>query len=761
MKKSFRLGLFFISILLAFFSCSTKKNAFLNRGFHSVTTKYNVLYNGQVAYDQAKQQIDDNYNDNFWKLLPIEPLKIEEEKIEIAPLPGQTKKQNQEVTSEGFEKAELKAIKAIQKHSMDINGRERNKQIDDAYLLLGKTRYYSQRFVPALEAFNFILGNYTDENLRDETKIWQAKTLIRLQNEKLAFETLEILLENDNVPLKTIENAHIATAMAYASIDSTNYVIRHLDSAVFFSVNAKQKARNLFILGQLYRQQQKTDSSNLAFEQLINFRKAPYRYKVHAQIDRAKNYSSTDSTSLMLETLYKLIKDRDNRPYLDEIYYQTAIIELKNDSVSTAVQNLNNSLRTINAKPYQQELSYEQLGNINFDKAQFKLAGSYYDSVIQISKTQNTKRVRRIIRKRKSLEEVILFETIAQANDSVLTIAAMDTVQQKEYYQNYIDKLKAEAEEAKRKEEKLAVNSGFGNFNNDDNSKDNNKGGTFYFYNVQVAGFGKQEFRKIWGNRPLEDNWRLSDKRSININTTTSQVAVAEIIDDTKKFDLNYYLERIPKDKNILDSLTSMRNDAYYQLGLIYKEQFKEYQLAANRLEALLTFKPQENLILPIKYHLYKIYANFDVQMSNKYKDEVVTNYPDSRYAVIIMNPEQVLSFDNKNTPEGVYNDVYCDYDFEHYQRVLEKSEKAILQFKDLPIIPKFELLKAYTLMKIEGQESFRKALDYIALSYPNTEEGKHAVKLLGDINGTSANSNKKNETIEKKSLNVPQLKKN
>jgi len=69
---------------------------------HSLATKYNVLYNGNVAFDQAKQVLDDEYNDNFWELLPIEPLKIEEVDID---LPSFTKKQKSdgESTAEGFD----------------------------------------------------------------------------------------------------------------------------------------------------------------------------------------------------------------------------------------------------------------------------------------------------------------------------------------------------------------------------------------------------------------------------------------------------------------------------------------------------------------------------------------------------------------------------------------------------------------------------------------------------------------------------------
>lgn len=734
----------------------------VNRSFHSVTTKYNVLYNGQVAFDQEKQQIDDRYNDNFWVRLPIEPLKIVEKEIAIEES-SEEKPDDEEETLEGFEKAEQKAIKAIQKHSMEIANIERNKQIDDAYLLLGKTRYYQQRFVPALEAFNFILGNYTDLPLRDETKIWQAKTLVRLQNEKLAIETLDILLKDDTLPLKIIENAYTTKAMVYESLDSTEAIIKNLNEAVLYSVNNKLKARNLFILGQLYREQQNIDSSNIAFEQLINFRRAPYRYKIHAQIDRAKNYGSTDSTALVFKTLNKLIKDRDNRPYLDELYYQKALIEIENDSIDLAIANLNNSIRTNDAKPFQQELSYEALGNINFEKASFKLAGAYYDSVLQLADNRNTKRIRRLTRVRKSLDEVILFEGIAQVGDSILTIAAMTEEEQTDYYQKYIDQLKIEAEEAKKKEEQEILTSGFGDF--DTNNDVASAGDAFYFYNVRVAGFGEQEFRRVWGNRTLEDNWRLSDKQSLIANNADANNPLIEAkvpIDDSEKFDLDYYLSGIPKEQSAIDSIAVLRNDAYYQLGLIYKEQFKEYQLAADRLETLLTLAPKENLILPIKYHLHKIYANFDVEKSNTYKEEVVSNYPDSRYATIILNPDEILAYDSKvKTPEDVYNEIYCRYDFQHYEEVYLRSEKAVQQFKDLPIIPKLELLKAYAVKQTKGIDAFKKAIDFVALSYPNTVEGKHAIKLRDDMNGSASSKTIKLNATEKENMNTPPVKKN
>ena len=69
-----------------------------------------------------------------------------------------------------FERAEEKATKAIQKHSMNIQGSEKNPQMDEAQLFLGKSRYYRQRFVPALEAFNYVFHKYPTSD-----KIYEIK----------------------------------------------------------------------------------------------------------------------------------------------------------------------------------------------------------------------------------------------------------------------------------------------------------------------------------------------------------------------------------------------------------------------------------------------------------------------------------------------------------------------------------------------------------------------------------------------------------
>ena len=68
-------------------------------------------------------------------------------------------------------------------HGMNIEGKEKNPQIDEAYLLLGKARYFDQRFVPALAAFNNILNKYPTSDKINQVKVWREKTNLRLGNQ--------------------------------------------------------------------------------------------------------------------------------------------------------------------------------------------------------------------------------------------------------------------------------------------------------------------------------------------------------------------------------------------------------------------------------------------------------------------------------------------------------------------------------------------------------------------------------------------------
>ena len=298
-----------------------------------MNTKFNVLYNGEVALERGLQELNSKHVDDYWQRLPIEPLKVD--KLALPGIQGNTDNSNA-----SFERAEEKAVKAVQKHGMNISGSERNSQIDNAYLLLGKARYYSQRFVPALEAFTYVIKNYPTADLNTESRIWRAKTFLRINNEELALQSLQLILNKEKLYDEVvIEDAHTAIAMVYTEMDSTHLVKHHLKQAVLTSNNKEQTARNLFILGQIYREENYKDSSNVVFQQIIDMKGIPYKYQIHSEIEIAKNLDDGTDILALNHHLTELINDRENRPYLDELYYQAGLVYKKQGQLAIAEQN--------------------------------------------------------------------------------------------------------------------------------------------------------------------------------------------------------------------------------------------------------------------------------------------------------------------------------------------------------------------------------------------------------------------------------------
>jgi tetratricopeptide (TPR) repeat protein len=493
--------------------------------------------------------------------------------------------------------------------------------------------------------------------------------------------------------------------------------------------NKEQTARNLFILGQLYSEKGLKDSSNIAFQKVIDFKKAPYKYKIHAQLEKAKNATNKSDTASTLAILKKLAKDRDNRPFLDELYYRIGIIEQKNNK-DIAIEYFKKSLQSNPKRNLQKELSYEALGNLHFDKAEFIVAGAYYDSILNITNSENTKRVRRLVRNRNNLNEIILYENISKINDSILNIVAMGEEERIAFFNTHIEKLKADQE---KKEIKTQVNTGL--FNpNIARAETGESSGKWYFYNIQAVGFGEQEFRKIWGDRPLEDNWRLRDKSQANLGNELNIDQNSAEIDNSEKFELAYYLDKIPSEKAKIDSIENVRNIAYFKLGIIYKEQFKELDLAKDKFEKLIAFNPDLALLIPAKYHLYKIYENQGNEKAVSLKNDIIENYPSSKYAKIILNPNEVLADDEKNAAESEYALIYYEYEAEKFESVIEKTNLAISKYLGEPIVAKLELLKAYAIGKSQGLLAFKTALEFVALNYPNTEESKKALEVIETI---------------------------
>ncbi|WP_290876959.1 tetratricopeptide repeat protein [Flavobacterium sp.] len=733
--------LLYTGLFLFLIACSTKKNTFLSRNSHALSTEYNILYNGQLALDKGIEDVKQQNKDNFWELLPIERMQVNE----AAMLPGDTRNAN-------FQRAEEKATKAIQKHSMYIQGSEKNPQMDEAHLLLGKSRYYEQRFVPALEAFNYVLYKYPKSDKIYEVKIWREKTNMRLENDAIAVNNLTKLLKEIKFKDQIFADANAALAQAFLNLEQKDSAVAKIKLATEFTKSNEEKARYRFILGQLYESLGYKDSAFAKYQEVIDMnRKAARQYVIQAHAKQAGQFDyAQGDTIAFLKKFNDLIGDRENRPYLDVLHHQVALFFDKNKNIAQAKKHYNISLKKKSQDTYLTASNYRNLADIYFNHAKYVTAGKYFDSTL-VNLKPRTREFNLIKKKRENLEDVIKYEGIAQRNDSIISLYKMSNEDKVAYFEKHIEKIKKEEAAALKLAEKEAQikenqerNSGNSVQDNSkkatatENTKSNSNGnqGSFYFYNPTTVAFGQKEFQKKWGKVTLQDNWRNSaangslkgkdnDAKEEQLAEETKDVAKAE-----ERFTPDFYIQQLPTNPTVIDSLSKERNFAYYQLGIIYKEKFKEYQRAADKLEQLLKNNPEERLVLPSMYHLYKVYEIIDKDKAAAMKSQIISMYPNSRYAQILANPNSQMA-ESGDSPKSVYENLYESYQNHEYKTVLAEINGAIDRFTGDEIVPKLELLKANLIGKLSGLEEYGKALNFVALNYPNSEEGKRAERMI------------------------------
>jgi tetratricopeptide (TPR) repeat protein len=625
--------------------------------------------------------------------------------------------------------------------------------------LLGKARYYDQRFIPALDAFNYILYKYPSSDKIYQAKIWREKTNMRLGNDAQVIKNISKLLDEKKLKKQVIADANALLSQSFLNLEEKDSAIVKLKVAEHFTKVNSERARYRFILGQLYQELGVKDTAIYFYQSVIDMnRKAEREIMIQAHVKKAQLFDfENGDKDAFVKTYNKLIADRENRPFLDAIYYEMGMFYDEQNNQELAKKFYNSSLKSNSSDSYLVASNYRNLGNMHFKNAEYPIAAKYYDSTL-VKLDVKTREHIHIKKVRKDLDEVIEYEYVAKENDSILNIVALSETDRILYFENHIGKLKKSDENRRILEEKqkeALANTDRNNINSNDDLPAVQKSGmppkkpslappsmagisgntanVFYFYNPTTVAFGKIEFKKKWGNRALEGNWRLSSTKMAdvsNVVSDTTATAKREEPKEVEQYTTAFYLDQLPKTQTEIDEITKKRNFAYYQLGIIYKEKFKEYELAGKKLEQLLVYNPEEKLVLPTMYNLYKIYQITDSAKAEEMKNRISSQYPNSRYAQIINNTN-ADSVSSTETPEDVYDKWYKLYQEEQFAEVLAKLDDLILQFSGDEIVPKFELLKANILGKLNGLEAYKNAMQYVADNYPTSEEGKNAQEIL------------------------------
>ena len=672
----------------------------MNRFYHKTTSKFNPLFNGEEALRYGLLDITLNHNDNYWLRLPVDPYILQEAYAS-----------EEVVTNEFFDRAQDKAVLTVQKHSMLIKGEQRNNQIARAYLLLGKARYYNGKYLQAIEAFTYLVKNMAGDDLAIEAELWRSKSYLALgQHDRAARELINIAFSGTlNNEQYAVSQAALADALLREEKDSL--ATEPLTKAFATEKSAYKRGRYAYLLGQLYEDLNYADSAIVAYQYVLDLnRRLPRELWIQARLAQLKNNPPKDEETL--KAFKRLLRSDEDRRFRDKIHYFYGTYLLKSADTINAETALNASLQTKTNDTYLKSLIYEQLALNRLDQVAFVKAGVYLDSTLQ-NLTAKTHRYRKVARQRKKLDDIITYENTITEIDSLLLLMDMPEEAQKAVVNAHIEKIIADNEKAEAKA-------------NDRDTVSLVTLGDFYFYNSRQVANGKLRFQQNWANIALADNWKYDPSKSIAAGEEVSAVEDAnEALDPT--LDPKTYLSQIPSPK-ARDSLQLLQNEAYYQAGLAYKEQFLIKNFAIDRFNSLMAANPAVRYIPPTLYHMYELYDDNPAEQ-RKWRSRILTAFPESDYAKIIQNPDALVQTLAVN--QAAIGAAKEKFNNQEFKAVIEESEHFIPQLRDKELQASWALLRSTSLGRLDGLEAYKNALTSLVETYPKTAGAQKAQAQL------------------------------
>ncbi|WP_313376862.1 hypothetical protein [Chishuiella sp.] len=737
-----------LSAASIFIGCSTRNNSFKNRQYHKMTSWFNGIFNAEELLDKRKVELKEGYDENYSKILPIglEYYSVYDSVNNIVGNSNNTSNGTKVEIPTGFNAIEAKATKVIEKHSMKISGHEENSMIGRAYLLIGKSLFYQKKYFDALDPLNYVIKNFRDTKYAQEANIYKTIAEIHGGNYYDGVDTLEKLYEADPYKSKVFK-VMIARSYAQLLIDQKKYeeALDPLQKAEYFSNDKDEKVRLFYIMGQLFSKLGKQQEAGEAFTKVYKM-KPGFDLEIKAQLAISANFNpETNNYSNYKNNLLDIANKGIYSSKKNELYYGISEMAFRAGKMDEAIEYAKLSLKEPISDPYIRGRAYENYGDIKFKQNDYVYASAYYDSAQTSYKLKEDQD--RIKLRNDGLKKLMEKHYLVQKNDSILKLARLPKEEQTKFFTDYIDKLKKkeekQIEEEKNQMETFQLETKSTSFSNSFANTDKTK---FYFYNPTLKTSGSEEFKRVWGGIQLKDNWRNSNA----INTTTED-KVAELTGkvsagNPRRFEIDYYLEQIPNSQNDLNNLKIERDTTQLSLGIGYFDIFDNRELAGKELNALIASPPKSDEVkLKATYQLYRIYKNRDEKLENKYKNDILSNYPNTMYAGYILNPE--VEFVTPETKEALdaYKIAYDLYKDEKYAEVKTKVQEAISKYPTEIIIAKFALLNAYAIKQTEGEEKFEQNLEIVATAYEGTDEGKKAKKLL-----ESLQKRKQNKDAEK-----------
>jgi tetratricopeptide (TPR) repeat protein len=736
--------LLLLGLLLFPAGCSVEKNTRATRFYHGLTARYNIYFNGYESFKAGLLKVTNGYNDDYAELLKV---------FEYSD-PASASRCNSEM-DQAIQKASklisLKSITARPEISDKgkpapgetdlLNRKEYNEWVDDSYLLIGKSRFCKHEFNEAAAVFSYCITEANDPLIRKEASVW----LSRIYNETGKYsDSYRVLNELDI----TSESSRSLKGMYYTTladlfIKQKKYpeAIDPLDRSLDFIIGKRTKYRLTYLLAELNELAGNPAKATSLYRKVVKMN-PPYDVEFNARINIAGVFDiNSGNPEEIKKELGKMLKDSKNKDFHDQIYYSLANLSMKEGNEKEAVEYFRKSASSPTSNQNQKSRSYLALADYYYNKPDFMKAGKYYDSTIFFL-NQSHPDYQLLKTKSEDLNSVVSQLTVIQTEDSLQKVAAMPESERNSLISSIINEIVKAETEGKKTDYSDRFNMGQ-YYENERRFQGNiEQEGKWYFYNQAALTFGRTEFRRRYGDRKLEDNWRRANKAT----ATASQSAGGTEENGQNKTDTSkavfdyknpeFYLRNLPLTDTLMAASNERMATAYLNAGKAYAERIADPQRATESFETLIKRFPSNELVPEALYNLYKVSRESNSSTAEAYRQRLLEKHPSTEFAKILSDPgyyEKKLA--DMKMAEKLYSEAYNTYAGENFTTAISLIDEALTKYSQDILAPKFLLLRAYSVARITDERTFRDELNKLIKAWPDSEESKKAAEIIAYLN--------------------------
>jgi tetratricopeptide (TPR) repeat protein len=742
-----RLLAFGLLAAVALGGCSRDKDRWLNKKYHELTARFNPLYNGQVAYDQAIKELSEAHKDDFTQLILLDDWSA----AALNSPPYQKAK-----------RAVEKANKTIRGHSMVFKGKQANPAVFDAYLLMGRAQFLMGLDAPASEAFSIVARLSEDPNQQVEAQLERVELLARQGNAALA-EPILFEVERKGMPKKWDYRVHrIKARMAIAGQDWLG-AAQEASSASASAPRADLEARYAFLAAQLFEKASEPDRARRMYEACLKAQPRDYAMLLEAQLRRSLNGGGVNPKKLFQE-LHELLREPKNADFADRIYFSLGELAQQWDEEDRAYGYYQQSFAAGRSeRPMVLGLAYARHGALALERQAYARAQVDFDSAALVLPATYVGR-EGFQKKAKSLKALVDALTLAELGDSLVRLSLRSDADLERQFEAYAASLKkaddAEAERQRRLAQLAELRSASAELDAAAPAAGGAAGGGWAVYAPALRAKGAAAFRQKFGERPNVDNWRLrsrssewmqqaasGDKASKSGSKDGSPEGSSDGSADASaegktgntqpegpesRYRASYYLAQIPRIARELDSVKQSACVAWSEVAAAYRDGMQDPPKAVSAYRSALRGCPDHPEAARWWYALYRLHLGLKENLqADEAKKVLLERFPDSEAAGILRRgsaPRQAESIPVASAAFLALRDAVTQRRWRDALRASEgvtwpESERAAAA-----------LLRAMALGGLDGRAAYADALRKVVADFPSSPQAAAAQTYLAEL---------------------------